>query len=381
MSAGSFAYRGVWISFLEWEGVDFSSAQAFRRQFGAMAEECRALGLNTLTVHLRPFSDALYKSRLFPASHLLTGTQGRPVAYDPLEHMLEIAQGLGLGLTGWINPYRITSPARRFPLCPEHPAVRWLREDRGKPQRRVIPWGGGLYYNPASEAARSLIAEGVADLLARYPLDGVQIDDSFYPTTAPRFDAGDWQAETDPAGLGDWRREQVNRLVRGLYHAVHSTRPGALFCISPQGVPEANFAGQYSDVERWLREPGYGDMLLPQLYFGFHDHSPEIAPRFGPMAVRWASLPRHGGMRLLGGLPAYQIGMGDGTPDREEFQQGGMLSRMALALAQEPAYTGISLFRYDSLFAADGLGDLRKREREALWGVLPHGSTKLLKGR
>ena len=106
-------YSAMWVSYLEWESVDFSSEAAFTADVSTIMANTVNLGLKTVIVQVRPFGDALYSSSLFPASHLLTGTQGVGVDYDPLTIMVNAAHAAGLRIEAWINPYRVRLNAER----------------------------------------------------------------------------------------------------------------------------------------------------------------------------------------------------------------------------------------------------------------------------
>src|SRR5699024_8990828 len=104
-------WRAAWISYIELQGMDYTSADAFRAGAEAMMDNCAALGLNTVIVQVRPFGDAIYPSALFPWSHICTGTQGVSPGFDPLDLLLTAAHGRGLSFEGWINPYRLRASA------------------------------------------------------------------------------------------------------------------------------------------------------------------------------------------------------------------------------------------------------------------------------
>jgi len=111
-------WRAVWVSYLEWAAMDFSSADSFRAGCVQMLENCAGLGLNTVLAQVRPFGDALYKSQLFPWSHLCTGVQGQDPGFDPLDILLQEAHGRGLSVEAWLNPYRLRSSAAMPPNSP-----------------------------------------------------------------------------------------------------------------------------------------------------------------------------------------------------------------------------------------------------------------------
>ena len=176
-------YRAVWVSYLEWEQVDFSSAEAFTQAIGTMLDNIQSIGATVVLAQVRPFGDALYPSDYFPFSHLCTGTQGQDPGFDPLALLVDAAHARDLQLEAWVNPYRIQA-GQTPALCGASPArlhPDWVRYT-----------DTGAYLDPASADVRQYIADGVGELCARYAVDGIHFDDYFYPTTDPAFDAADY---------------------------------------------------------------------------------------------------------------------------------------------------------------------------------------------
>src|SRR5699024_1940674 len=117
--------------------------------------------------------------------------------------------------------------------------------------------GEGLYFDPSSETVRQLIVDGVTEIVTNYEVDGIHFDDYFYPTTEASFDEAEYAASGSSLSLEDWRRDNVNQLVKAVYDAIKSEKPEVRFGISPQGNMDNNYNGQYSDVALWLSTPGY----------------------------------------------------------------------------------------------------------------------------
>ena len=113
-------WRAVWVSYLEWAGMDFSSEEAFRAGAAELMDNCLSIGLNTVIAQVRPFGDALYRSNLFPWSHLCTGVQGQDPGFDPLDVLITEAHSRGLSLEAWVNPYRLRSSAKMPPALAEN---------------------------------------------------------------------------------------------------------------------------------------------------------------------------------------------------------------------------------------------------------------------
>ena len=339
-------YFAVWVSYLEWQGVDFSSADAFAADIAPMLDNIAAMGANVVLAQVRPFGDALYPSELYPFSHLCTGAQGGDPGFDPLAILVTQAHARGLELEAWVNPYRLQSGGTPSVLAADS-----LANTRPDWVKTV---DGGLYLDPADPDVREYIAAGVGELCQKYQIDGVHFDDYFYPTTDPDFDAADYAAYCAGGGtlpLEDWRRHNVDELVALCYKTAHEY--GVRFGVAPQGDPDVNYAAQYSDTARWLAEAGYVDYLMPQLYWGLdYEKDGDTSHSLTELAGRWLAMERRADVALYFGLGAYRIGDGDGG-DRAgpgtEWQSGGALAAQADELARRGGQ-GIGLYRYDSLF-------------------------------
>lgn len=348
-------YRAVWLTYLEYQGMDMSSEASFRTAVATAFDQIAALGANTVVAHVRPFSDALYRSALFPWSHLLTGAQGADPGYDPLAVMVEEAHGRGLRLEALVNPYRIRGAGGAPETLAEgNPAALYAAD----PEKSdwVLQQDGGTYYNPAVPEVRQLIVDGVREICQNYQVDGVQFDDYFYPEGADdSFDQAAYERLAGGADRGDWRRENVNALVRDAYAAVKAVNPSLTFGISPQGNNDNNYNIQYSDVALWMAESGYVDYVMPQIYWGFDYRTGSGRDDFAfeNCLAGWLALPRAQGVKLYVGLGAYRIGAGDGgSNDQAEWSSGSNLARQVRALRQAGA-DGYGLYSYRWLFQND----------------------------
>ena len=362
-------YRAVWISYLEWQSADFSSEDAFRAQMGSWFDQYAAMGLNTVLAQVRPFGDALYPSAIFPWSSVCTGTQGLDPGFDPLAVLVEEAHARGLRLEAWLNPYRLalndTVPGAFSAdnLAAVHPE--WVKQA-----------AGGQYLDPSRQDVRDCIAAGVQEILDGYAVDGIHLDDYFYPTTDEAFDAAEYAAGTN-LSLEDWRRENVNALVRQLYQLVHAggrTAGAVPLGISPQGNNDNNYAQQYSDAALWLSTPGYIDYAMPQVYWGYGYTTGSGSTRFAfeNITAEWLALPRAEGVALYFGLGAYRIGDGDGgnyDHAQDQWQTGRNLADMVTTLRGAGA-DGFGLYRSDFLLRNSAWPQLAQAECAALTEVL-----------
>ncbi len=337
-------FRAAWIasvSNIDWPSRPGLPAEAQRAEALAMIERAQELGLNALVVQVRPAGDALYASSLEPWSEYLTGTQGRAPepGWDPLSYWVEQAHRRGIELHAWFNPYRARHPSASSPLVAPHLALT-------HPQA-VKSYGDLLWMDPAEPAAEERMLAVVTDVVRRYDIDGVHIDDYFYPyplvhggADQPFPDDPAWRRYGASGGTlarADWRREQVDRLVQALHRTVHATRPGVRFGISPFGLgrPDLRPPGitgfsqydrLYADVEKWLAQ-GWLDYLAPQLYWPIE----RPAQAFGVLLDYWlAQNPQ--GRHVWPGLFTSRIGAAqDAWPAAEVLAQVAQVRTRAAA--------------------------------------------------
>lgn len=339
--------RGVWISYLELQTIFPNKTEGqFKEAIKGMFKNIKEAGLNTVIVQVRPFGDAIYPSEIFPWSYIITGIEGINPGYDPLGIMVEEAHAQGLDFEAWINPYRIRNNTK--PLSADNKALKWLEDGSNK----VIKVGNGIYYNPASMDVQRLITDGVIEIIEKYDVDGIHFDDYFYPTTDANFDKVDYERYKLNGGilnLSDWRRENVNQLVRAVYKGIKDNNPGIKFGISPQAIISKSYNEQYTDIYKWLSNPGYVDYICPQIYFGY-EHS---TYPYDKVVKQWVNLMKNPDIQLYVGLAAYKVGREDswaGSGKAEWMKATSILQRMIEDGRKEDNYLGFILFRYDSLF-------------------------------
>lgn len=287
-------FRGAWISSVY--NINFPSEsnlapEAQKAEAVALLDAAKSAGLNAVMLQVRPESDALYRSDIEPWSRYLTGTQGRDPGYDPLAFFIAEAKKRGIEVHAWLNPYRAAANASQ-PRTANHISRRY-------PQY-AYRIGNVLWMDPGAPEVRRHITAVVRDLLRRYDLAGVHLDDYFYPYPTkdgdlPAFpDATTFNAYKASGGKldkADWRRANVNALIRDISAVVRAEKPSATFGVSPfgiytKGVPADVKAGvdQYhqlfADPVLWMRE-GWIDYLAPQLYWA------EGGPQSFSSLLRW----------------------------------------------------------------------------------------------
>ena len=276
--------RGLWIATvanIDWPSRPGLSTQEQQAELRAMLDRAVQLRLNAVIFQVRPAGDALYASTIEPWSEYLTGAQGQAPDpyYDPLAFAIEEAHARGLELHAWFNPYRARMSGAKSPEARSHIASR-----RPELVRRYGPF---LWMDPGEPEVRAHTLRVVLDVVRRYDVDGIHIDDYFYPyrVNAPgggyqQFpDDRSWRRYRRSGGKlarDDWRRRNVDQLVQQLYQGIHRVKPHVRFVISPFGIWRPGFppsvAGLdayvelYADSRKWLRN-GWADYFSPQLYW------------------------------------------------------------------------------------------------------------------
>ena len=324
-------YKAIWLSYLEFnsyrKSVKNNNEKNFRKFYKYILQRIKLLGFNRIIVQVRPFGDALYESQYFPWAACISGKQGKNPEYDPLKIMTEMSHQENIAIEAWINPYRISSGDSIQSLSKTNPAKIWFSSQNT--ERNVLSYNGSLYYNPSSESVRNLIIKGVEEIVQNYDVDGIHMDDYFYPAFTEKnvgtaFDAPEYEQQiksdmpstdspssssnksSNEISLADWRRDNVNRLVSGIYKAIKENNPQVTFGISPAGNLDnlRNDLEYYVDIDTWVSQNGYVDYLMPQIYWGFTN---ETAP-FDKVTDEWAALMKNSSQKLYIVLQLYRRG-------------------------------------------------------------------------
>lgn len=373
--AGELTVRGCWVSTvynLDYPSAAGLSAGQLAAEADAIVARAKKLGMNTLFLQVRPCADALYPSKIYPYSVWLSGTQGAAPdgGFDPLAYFITACHHNGIRLHAWINPYRVTRTPAAAPedaltqLCQSHPA-RLMKDS-------LLFSGGCLYLDPGRPEGRALILDGVRELLENYELDGIHLDDYFYPPDL--FDDSATVAAFGSAydTADDFRRASVNALISDIHDLTQSLRPRAEFGVSPSGiwanasqiaggsntVGGSSYFGSYADSRKWVRE-GLVDYILPQLYWSVGNNEGE----FKTLLDWWCETVRGTNVRLYAGLAAYrtqEAAAGDVWYGSDEIE------RQIEALQASGEASGAVLFRYGSIGEAlsDAVGTQFRAQRD-----------------
>lgn len=343
--------RVVWISIYELPDAA-EGEESFTAQCETMFKNIADSGFNTVFVHVRAFADSVYPSKIFPWSEY--SCHGASPDFDPLKIMVGTAHGNGLKIHAWINPFRI-SLSDDFDSLPSNSPAKELLGTTA-----VVQLSNGIYFNPASTSVHALIYDGVREILDGYDVDGIHIDDYFYPSRDESIDRDEYERYVSSGGkkgLNEWRRDSVSAFAAGLFSLVKSYSSEKIFSISPAGNIDGNENLLFADVELWLKEYGYADYIVPQVYFGFNNES---LP-FSDIAKRWAELSK--GVKLVWGLAAYKCGKTDknARSGADEWKQSSdILARQLTAVRELRNYGGFALFSYSYIYEQENNENLKK---------------------
>lgn len=341
--------KGIWISYIEIS--DFLTGKTesqFRAGIGAAYDKCVGLGLNTVYVHARAFCDAFYDSELFPLTKYVTGSYGTKMPFDPLEIMVDEAHKRGLSFQAWINPLRAYSDADISSV--KGGVVKEWYDDASKRGKYIVKVGSYWYLNPAYKEVTDLVGKGAAEIASNYDVDGLHIDDYFYPTTDSSFDASAF-ADGSYSDLSEFRLANCDRVVKSIYDNVKSVNKKMLFGISTQGNVTNNLTQLYANVEKWATNKGYADYFAPQIYYGFEHSSQD----FVKVLTQWQKMVEKSGADLIPGLSVYKIGEVDtwaGSGKYEWQNYGDIIKRQIEAARETDNYGGIVLYSYKYVFGS-----------------------------
>ena len=341
--------RGVWISCYDHISAANKTKEEYKAETDKMFQTIKNCGLNTAFVHLRAFSDAFYDSEIYPYSSYIAGTQGNELSFDPFEVMLESAKQYEISVHGWINPFRVSTKTDISLLSANNPAKQII--DAGNTEGEICILENGIYYNPSCFSNHKRIIDGVKEIISKYDIDGIHIDDYFYPSTESEIDAEQYAEYLSHGGtlsLSEWRKTYVDAFVSSLYSAVKSFDSDLTVSISPAAQIDKNLNELYADCNHWLSSKGYADLIIPQIYYGFEHETLD----FVSLLDTWSSLPRNPETGLACGIAAYKCSEEDeyaGTGSDEWKIGQDTLSRQLSLIQKNENYCGFVIFSYSDL--------------------------------
>ncbi len=347
--------RGIWVSTvlnLDYPKKPTVSEAALKSEADAIIADCREMGINNIFLQIRPCSDAFYKSAIYPWSSYLTGTQGTAPenGFDPLEYWISAAHKNNIKLHGWINPYRVTKNndeknTEYNSLSPSNPA-------RLHPEYIVKYTDNQYYFDPGLPEVRKLLVDAAVEIVNNYDIDGIHMDDYFYPGTGfddsvtfAKYGAGFTSVES-------WRRNNVDLLIKELDEKIHEADSDCIFGISPSGIwankttlPEGSdtkgnesYTSYFADTRKWAQNE-WIDYIAPQIYwnigYGVADYK--------VLADWWAQQLKGCSTKLYIGMATYRSA---GAADTSVWKGTDEVKRQLDLNRQTSGISGEIHFRY-----------------------------------
>jgi len=312
-------FRGVWIATVYNLNIPLHTNETqYKQAYSDLLDDVENRNMNAILFQVRPMNDAFYDSVYAPWSKYLTGTQGEDPGWDVMQYLVDEAHSRGIEFHAWMNPYRVTSTggdktALLNALDPENFA-------RQNPSLVIPDNDGKLILNPGEPAVKAYIRNVITELLDLYDVDGIHFDDYFYPYAGLTSDSATYDTYKLPdQTLGDWRRENVNDVIRGVKEDVDAynliSGSDARFGVSPFGIWKSggldgsntadyamqSYVSQYADTKKWVEE-GWLHYINPQVYWNFGGGP---AP-YADVVDWWAETVRGTGVDLIIGHGIYK---------------------------------------------------------------------------
>lgn len=308
--------KGAWVSTvynLDWPSSESYGNQALQQQeYIQMLDELQGMGMNSVFVQVRPSADSFYPSNLVPWSRFLTGIEGMAPDYDPLAFMVEETHSRGMEFHAWFNPFRASVDGKLDKLASNHVAIthpEW-----------IVTSGTKKYINPGIPNARQHIIDTIMEVVTSYEIDGVHLDDYFYPSSGSFDDEMSYLLYNSNPLItkADWRRSNINKFVEQLGISIHRVKSGVEFGISPFGVwrnqsmdPTGSdtkasittYDNMYADVRTWIRQE-WIDYVAPQVYWSLLFS----VARYDVLVDWWANEVRGTDVDLYIGHSPYKLG-------------------------------------------------------------------------
>ncbi|CAF3963438.1 unnamed protein product [Rotaria sordida] len=309
-------FRAIWIATvtnIDWPSSKTATPAEQQSELLNILNKVEELNMNAVIFQIRPASDAFYSSSLEPWSFYLTGTQGVAPSpfWDPLAFIINEAHKRNIEVHAWLNPYRARTGGATYELAPTNMAKRF--------PEYAYPYANNIWMDPGAAVVQQFTVNVTADIVSRYAVDGIHIDDYFYPySDGTEFpDAATYaayQAQGGKLNKADWRRLNVNNLIQSMYTTMHAIRPKVKFGVSPFGIWKSgtpagitglsSYDSLYADSRMWL-EQGLVDYMAPQLYWAIDPPAQSY-----PVLLKWWIEQSTKGRHVYAGNAAYKMAQG-----------------------------------------------------------------------
>lgn len=379
-------FRGAWVATvqnIDWPSRKTLSTVEARAEMVRILDAAAALNLNALIFQARPSCDALYASELEPWSEYLTGASGKApdeAGYDPLAEWISGAHARGMELHVWVNPFRARHFKAESPDAATH--VSQMRPEL------VREYAKYLWLDPGEAEAQEHSLRVILDIVKRYDVDGVHIDDYFYPYPEAkkdfpddpswnRYESGEHAAGRSPMTRPDWRRDNINRFVERMYREVKAAKGWVRVGVSPFGIwrpgnPEGvkgfdAFAGLYADARLWMRQ-GWMDYAAPQLYWALDAKEQPYRALLDWWRGQWGE--DASGQVIVGNYTSRVPARSDGTLKAGEWEAGEIERQIeATRAAREGGAPALGNIHFSMVALLENRGGLAERLQRGVYAV------------
>ena len=338
--------RSVFFSYIEFSKyIEDKSEDIQKKNISNILDNLKESKFNRIIVHVRPFSDSIYKSNYYPISKYILNDKGEEPNYDVLDYFIKEAHKRNITIDAWVNPYRVSN------INDDN----LLNDYSSKTEK-------GIYLNPAKKEVKELIVDGIKEIVKNYNVDGIIFDDYFYPDKKIDLDDyKEYKANGGKLSIDDFRRENVNDLIKEVYSSIKEINQDVLFGIAPEGNIDNCYNDSYIDVKYILANEGFIDYIMPQIYYGFYNQSRP----FKRTIDEWNNLIKVDNIKLIPALALYKSGNIDkyALSGKEEWiKNSDILKREIIYARSLNKYSGFSLFSYNYMFNDEYLNDKNKNE-------------------
>ena len=334
--------RYVFISYIDYSYLKGKDENILKEEINKMVLNIKENNFNGIILQVRAFSDAIYYSKIFSPSLHIVNNENDKLKLDMLDYFIKLSHENNIKLIAWINPYRIRSNNDISSISGNNIVNKYLNTSS-------VEIKNGIYFNPAKDEVLDLIIKGVLEIVKNYDVDGILYDDYFYPSKT--CDLNDYKLYKINGGLKsleDFRRDNINKLIRKTYEKIKEVNSDVLFGISPSGNMNNNYNAEYLDIN-YLIENKIVDFIMPQIYYGFDNTN---LP-FVNTVNSWSNLVKDTNIKFYVALALYKSGLEDKyakTGINEWINNNDIISKQIIVSRNTYNYEGFSIFRYDYLF-------------------------------
>ena len=336
--------RGIFISYIDYSAfLKGKTAEEQKKNINEMILNIKNSDFNMIILQVRPFSDAIYNSKIYLSSKTVVEKEGDELELDILEYFINEAHDNNIKIHAWVNPYRIRSTSSTDDISENNFYYNWINTNK------IEISSEGIYFNPADEEVLNYIVKGIEELALNYDIDGILYDDYFYPTKS--IDLSNYEEYQKNGGdltIEKYRISNINNLLYKTYTVIKKIDKNILFGISPAGNINNNLNEEYLDIENILKNNDIIDYVMPQIYYGFENESMP----FIESVKQWNNLI-NGDIKLYIALALYKSGTEDvyaGSGRTEWINNDDIIKKQIIIGRNYDNYSGFSIFRYNYLF-------------------------------